>query len=126
MKALVEGLLKHKGNESGIANQLIAMERFETILEIDDHDTIDEERPSPLSLHNKWSATLNDSLWSREVYELIKLRVPQRTGMSLKELLDLPMEEYRIVLRTCGEVADEVSEVDEDVRTELENMQNRI
>jgi len=83
---LIQGIYYHEGSTNAIANQLIALERFETITGIADHSVVDPERPSPLSLHNKFSDYHTDSLTDREINKLIKLNIPSRTGLSVPEL----------------------------------------
>lgn len=119
---LMEGLYYHDGRQSGIANRLIAMERFETILGVYNHDIQRDKSLSPLSTHNEWSQDTKHSLANQEIKRLIEHRVPSKTGMSIVDLMNLPAETYRLVIRACANSDIKTGGEIEDLEGEISDM----
>jgi hypothetical protein len=113
--ALSEALLELKTPKSNIVLQLLMAEQYETILGIHDHSTVVYDVATPLVRHTSASQTIPYSLYANEIRRLIRLKVPQKTGMGLDAILSLPVETYRLVTNACsasnhleGELADEL------------------
>jgi hypothetical protein len=83
---------------------MVALERFETVLKVYDHDKSNPDNPTPLSRHNEFTQTTKDSIAARQIKSLIKNRVPQKTNMSLVELMNLPCEAFKIIVTYCKQM----------------------
>lgn len=80
---------------------MLAIERFETILDVYNHDAPNKDNPVPLSRHNEFSQTAKESVAARQIKSLLQYKVPQKTNMSLVELLSLNTEAFRIIVTQC-------------------------
>lgn len=123
---LFESLLESEGCKSAITTKMVALERFETILDIYDHDTPNDSNPAPISTHNEYSQTAMESIAVRQIKSLLKNKVPQKTNMSITELLDLPCEAYRIIVSLCEKMEKSSMQEKNRVGTEIENLHNEM
>ena len=79
-----------------ITNQMLLMEKYEQRFNI--QDTID---PFPISLvtMSKYTDVVTDSLMERSYTKLLDLKLPELTGLSITELLDMPTYKLKAVIR---------------------------
>lgn len=114
---LLVGLLEEEGTNSTIVNQMLAIERFETVLGIHDHETPNRNNPYPLSTQNRLLMTTRQSIAQEQIRMLIRHKVPQQTNLSLMELMNLPCETFKIVVDVCKNLTiknmDALEEVEE-------------
>jgi hypothetical protein len=101
---LLEALLEDENFGGSIINQMVAIERFESILDIKEHQKSPDYNPVPLAHHNQWSRYSKHSIATRMIRTILELRIPQRTNMSLSELFNLPTEEFRVVMMICRDL----------------------
>jgi len=97
---LWSSFLTMDSTDNSISNQMLLLEKYEKAFGIQtDYD-------SPIALCTKKSITdvFEDSyleaVYSRLLYE----KAPQKTGMSLSELINLPNYELHIILRILGKM----------------------
>ena len=124
--ALINGLLEHPSTGSGIADRLLSIERFETILGVYDHDTPNPDNPYPISSHNEFSATTRDSIAARQIRMLLRYKVPQKTNMSLVELMALPCETFKITVNACRTMTNTEMEAVDDLEDTLDSFAQRM
>lgn len=79
---------------------MLSREIMETTFKIHDHDTVDPKNPFPLVTFNPKRA----SNWAGKetINRLMDLGVPEKTGMSIKELLyETSMEDFENIIEAC-------------------------
>jgi hypothetical protein len=112
--ALLKGLLEHPNTHSGVLDRMLSIERIETILDVYDHDNTDPNNPYPLATHNEFSSNIKHSTGANQIRMLLKYKVPQKTNMSLLELMNLPTETFKIVVNSCRALTTtEMNEMDD-------------
>lgn len=80
---------------------MLGIERFETTLEVYNHESKDPDNPCPISTHHEVSQTIRDGVAARKIKTLLLYKVPQKTGMSIAELFNLNTESFRIIVNQC-------------------------
>lgn len=83
---------------------------------------LDINTNAPLSLimlHDSIN-TVKDSLLEKTIDKLIQNKIPKMTGMSVKELLDLPTYELKMYLRSSVKLGIKDSKVINKISEELE------
>jgi sulfur relay (sulfurtransferase) complex TusBCD TusD component (DsrE family) len=98
---------------------MLLVEMYENLMGITDHDNPAYTVPVPLARMNPATQTVPYSLYANEVRRLIRLKVPQKTGMSLNEVLELDTEAYRIVVNSCSAASQNDGLVEDDLLEEL-------
>ena len=85
-----------------ITNQMLLMETYEESFGICDHSTSN----SPLSLvtHNEGYMPYQNNLYEALLYRMIKNSIPESTGLSIEELLDLPTYKLTSIFRSMIKV----------------------
>ena len=96
-----------------ISTQMLLMEKYEVAFGI--QPTTDA---SPISLVTMNEATdiLTGGLFERTVSKLIKYKVPELTGLNIKELLALPTYQLKVILRSIASIRREEPKVNADVQ----------
>lgn len=71
---------------------------METILKYYDHNTHNPNNITPLVMHNRWSVIDENDISSRLIVKLLSKNIPEKTNMSLIDLLNLPMHALESII----------------------------
>ena len=87
------------GNYDPITNRMLMIEKYERAFGINDPVN---SSPVTLTTGNEVTDLYTDSLLEKAYTKLINVRAPELTGMSVKEILDLPSWKVRTLMRALG------------------------